>query len=102
MRKFCFKCFNYNICAYSGDTDGKVPLLSTRYSLQEIKLNVMKGWRAWFEGRQVGGWVEEYEGGLTFVTIRGAGHQVPIFAPQQAPSIFSHFLSSQSLPSSPF
>jgi len=45
--------------------------------------------------------VEEYEGGLTFATIRSAGHQVPIFAPQ-ALSIFSHFLSSQSLPFSPF
>jgi len=93
--------FNCNICACSGDTDSKVSLLSTRYNLPEIKLNVTKG-RAWFEGRQVGRWVEVYEGGLTFVTIRGAGHQVPIFAPQQALSIFSHFLSSQSLPSSPF
>jgi len=32
--------------------------------------------------RQVGGWVEEYEDCLTFATIRGVGHQVPIFAPQ--------------------
>jgi len=94
--------FNRNICAGSRDTDDKVPRLSTRYCLQEIKLNVTKEWRVWFEGRQVGGWVEEYEGGLTFATIRGAGHQVPIFAPQQALSIFFHFLSSQSLPCSPF
>jgi len=89
--------FNYNICACSGDTDGKVPLLS-RYGLQEIKLNVRKEWRARFEGRQVGGWVEGYE----VATIKGVDHQVPIFAPQEALSIFSYFLSSQSLPSSPF
>jgi len=60
--------FNCNICACSGDA-GKVSLLSTRYRLQEIKLNVTKEWRAWFEGRQVGGWVEEYEGGLTFARL---------------------------------
>ncbi|CAJ1933856.1 unnamed protein product [Sphenostylis stenocarpa] len=46
--------------------------------------------------------VEEYEGGLTFASVRGAGHQVPLFAPQQALSLFTHFLSSQPLPSSRF
>jgi len=70
--------------------------------LEELKLNVTKEWRAWFEGVEVGGCVEEYEGGLTFASVRGAGHQVPVFAPQQALSLFSHFLLSQPLPSSPF
>jgi len=89
------------LCVYSGDTDGRVPVLSTMYSLREMRLNITKEWRAWFDGSQVGGWVEEYEGGLTFASIRGAGHQVPVFAPQQALTLFSHFLSSKPLPSSP-
>ena len=88
------------MCVYSGDTDGRVPVLSTRYSLKEMKLKITKEWRAWFDEGQVGGWVEEYEGGLTFASVRGAGHQVPFYAPQQALSLFSHFLSSQPLPSS--
>jgi len=90
------------MCACSGDTDGRIPVLSTRYGLRELKLNVTKEWRAWFEGREVGGWVEEYEGGLTFASIRGAGHFVPIYKPQEALSLFSHFLSAQPLPSSRF
>ncbi|KAK7341307.1 hypothetical protein VNO80_24233 [Phaseolus coccineus] len=90
------------IWMYSGDIDGRVPILSTRYSLEELKLNVTNEWRAWFEGKEVAGWVEEYEGGLTFASVRGAGHQVPVSAPQQALSLFSHFLSSQPLPSSRF
>ncbi|XP_052733913.1 serine carboxypeptidase-like 35 [Vigna angularis] len=90
------------IWMYSGDSDGRVPWLSTRYSLEELKVNVTREWRAWFEGREVGGWVEEYEGGLTFASIRGAGHQAPIYKPREALSLFYHFLSGQSLPSSTF
>ncbi|WVZ03919.1 hypothetical protein V8G54_024725 [Vigna mungo] len=94
------KMLDYTLC--SGENDGRVPFLSTRYGLQELQLNVTKEWRAWFEGREVGGWVEEYVGGLNFATIRGAGHQAPIFKPREALSLFSHFLSAQPLPSSRF
>lgn len=90
------------IWIYSGDTDGRVPVTSTRYSIKKMGLRIKKGWRAWFHKRQVGGWMEVYEGGLTFVTIRGAGHQVPVFAPDQSLSLFTHFLSAQTLPSSRF
>ena len=86
----------------SGDADGRVPVTSTRYSIEKMRLKVKKEWRAWFVKSQVAGWTEEYEGGLTFATIRGAGHQVPVFAPEQALSLFTHFLSSQTLPSSRF
>ncbi|KAH1141266.1 hypothetical protein GYH30_032497 [Glycine max] len=90
------------IWIYSGDADGRVPVTSTRYSIEKMRLKVKKEWRAWFVKSQVAGWTEEYEGGLTFATIRGAGHQVPVFAPEQALSLFTHFLSSQTLPSSRF
>ncbi|XVF44554.1 hypothetical protein PTKIN_Ptkin02bG0133900 [Pterospermum kingtungense] len=78
------------IWIYSGDTDGRVPVTSTRYSINKMGLKIKEEWRAWFHKRQVGGWVERYEGGLTFATVRGAGHQVPVLAPQQslAPPIF--------------
>nr|KYP68419.1 Serine carboxypeptidase-like 35 [Cajanus cajan] len=87
------------IWIYSGDTDGRVPVTSTRYSINKMGLKVKKEWRAWFHKLQVAGWVAEYEGGLTFATIRGAGHQVPVFAPDQALALVSHFLSSETLPS---
>uniref|UniRef100_A0A5B7BVI0 Carboxypeptidase n=1 Tax=Davidia involucrata TaxID=16924 RepID=A0A5B7BVI0_DAVIN len=88
------------VWVYSGDTDGRVPVTSTRYSIKEMGLKIKEGWRAWFHRHQVGGWVVTYEGGLTFVTVRGAGHQVPTFAPDQSLSLFSHFLSATTLPSS--
>ncbi|KAM1084982.1 hypothetical protein ACFX13_010984 [Malus domestica] len=65
------------IWIYSGDTDGRVPVTSTRYSIKKMGLRVIQGWKAWFDKGQVAGWAETYEGGLTFATVRGAGHQVP-------------------------
>ncbi|XP_022982627.1 serine carboxypeptidase-like 35 [Cucurbita maxima] len=86
------------IWVYSGDTDGRVPITSTRYSINKMGLEIEEEWRAWYHKNQVAGWVETYRGGLTLASVRGAGHQVPVFAPQQSLSLFSHFLSTNTLP----
>lgn len=38
-----------------------------------------------------------YEG-LTFVTVRGAGHEVPLHRPKQALVLFKSFLSGSPMP----
>ncbi|KAK6151546.1 hypothetical protein DH2020_014181 [Rehmannia glutinosa] len=48
-------------------------------------------------GALVGGWTQEYEG-LTFVTVRGAGHEVPLHKPKQALTLIKSYLSGQSMP----
>lgn len=50
---------------------------------------------------KVGGWTIAYDG-LMFVTIRGAGHQVPTFKPKESLQLINHFLSNQNLSSVPF
>ncbi|KAK1322214.1 Serine carboxypeptidase-like 35 [Acorus calamus] len=90
------------IWIYSGDTDARVPFTSTKMSLNVMKLKVKGEWRTWFNKAQVGGWTEDYEGGLTYATVRGAGHQVPVLAPSQSLSLVSHFLSGDPLPKSRF
>lgn len=47
---------------------------------------------------QVGGWTEVYDG-LTFATVRGAGHEVPLFEPKRALILFQTFLGGKLLPS---
>ncbi|XP_073058652.1 serine carboxypeptidase-like 31 isoform X1 [Primulina eburnea] len=86
------------IWVYSGDTDGRVPVLSTRYSLSMLGLPIKNPWRPWYHQKQVGGWIQEYHG-LTFATFRGAGHAVPIFKPSESLAFFSSFLYGESLPS---
>ncbi|KAK3142021.1 hypothetical protein QOZ80_4BG0341170 [Eleusine coracana subsp. coracana] len=99
------------VWVYSGDTDGRVPVTSTRYSINAMGLRPREsksaaagemngGWRAWYYKQQVAGWAVEYEQGLTLVTVRGAGHQVPLFAPQRSLAMLYHFLRGQALPAS--
>ncbi|KAI3456291.1 hypothetical protein Pfo_012954 [Paulownia fortunei] len=86
------------IWVYSGDTDGRVPVLSTRYSLSSLGLPIKRAWRPWYHQKQVGGWLQEYYG-LTFATFRGAGHAVPIFKPSESLAFFASFLAGESPPS---
>lgn len=90
------------IWVYSGDADGRVPVTSTRMSLTKLGLKTIQEWTPWYtDKRQVGGWTIIYDG-LTFVTVRGAGHQVPGLKPKQALQLIKHFLDNKQLPSKPF
>ncbi|XP_050230126.1 serine carboxypeptidase-like 31 isoform X2 [Mercurialis annua] len=87
------------IWVYSGDTDGRVPVLSTEYSLAALGLPITKSWRPWYHQKEVSGWFQEYQG-LMFATFRGAGHAVPIFKPSESLAFFSAFLLGESPPAS--
>ncbi|VAH17737.1 unnamed protein product [Triticum turgidum subsp. durum] len=89
------------IWIFSGDTDARIPTTSTRYTLKKLDLPIKEDWLPWFTHKQVGGWSVVYDG-LTFVTVRGAGHMVPTSLPEQALELFKHFLANHNLPSKPF
>ncbi|VVB14761.1 unnamed protein product [Arabis nemorensis] len=80
------------IWVYSGDTDGRVPVLGTRYCINKLELPIKTAWRPWYHEKQVSGWLQEYEG-LTFATFKGAGHDVPSFKPAESLALFSAFLN---------
>ncbi|KAJ4849421.1 Serine carboxypeptidase-like 34 [Turnera subulata] len=89
------------IWVYSGDTDGRIPVTATRYTLNKLGLNVTQDWSPWYSKDQVAGWTIEYDG-LTFVTVRGAGHQVPTFKPRKALQLVRHFLPNRKLPAAAY
>ncbi|KAK1272985.1 Serine carboxypeptidase-like 34 [Acorus gramineus] len=89
------------IWVYSGDTDGRIPVTATRQTLNKLGLNITQDWTPWYNHKQVGGWTINYDG-LTFVTVRGAGHQVPTFVPKQALQLIEHFLANRDLPKTDF
>ncbi|GMI88425.1 serine carboxypeptidase-like 34 [Hibiscus trionum] len=90
------------IWVYSGDTDGRIPVTATRLTLKKLGLKINEDWTPWYtNNKQVGGWTIEYDG-LMFVTIRGAGHEVPSFKPKQALQLVKHFLANKKLPPKPF
>lgn len=85
------------IWVFSGDADAVIPVTSTRYSIDALKLRPVGPWRAWYEDGQVGGWTQEYKG-LNFVTVRGAGHEVPLHKPKLALTLIKQFISGSSMP----
>ncbi|XP_078170709.1 serine carboxypeptidase II-3-like [Carex rostrata] len=86
------------VWVYSGDVDGRVPVTSTRYSLNELQLPVKIPWGAWYLNNEVGGYSTTYEGNLTLVTVRGAGHEVPSYQPPRGLSLVQYFLEGKQLP----
>ncbi|KAK7304135.1 hypothetical protein RJT34_15208 [Clitoria ternatea] len=85
------------IWVFSGNTDAVIPVTSTRYSINALKLPTVSHWRAWYDDGEVGGWTQEYAG-LTFVSVRGAGHEVPLHKPKLALILFKTFLAGASMP----
>ncbi|KAM0939186.1 putative carboxypeptidase D [Dioscorea sansibarensis] len=65
------------IWIFSGNADAVLPVTGTRYNVEALRLPIVIPWYAWYDDGQVGGWTQVYEG-LTFVIVRGAGHEVPL------------------------
>jgi len=85
------------ILVYSGDLDARVPVTSTELSIDELKLPIQTTWYPWSNGDEVGGYTVIYKG-LTFATVRGAGHEVPEFQPSRALTLFKYYLNGKPLP----
>ncbi|KAF8403027.1 hypothetical protein HHK36_011122 [Tetracentron sinense] len=85
------------IWVFSGDTDAVVPVTATRYSIDALKLPTIINWYPWYDNGKVGGWSQVYKG-LTFVTVTGAGHEVPLHRPRQAFILFRSFLENKPMP----
>ncbi|KAH9321431.1 hypothetical protein KI387_016070, partial [Taxus chinensis] len=82
----------------SGDVDAVVPVTGTRYSLNALNLSIETEWYPWMNGDlEVGGYAVIYKG-LTFATVRGAGHEVPSYQPSRALTMTKFFLAGQPLP----
>jgi len=84
------------ILIYSGDTDMCVPYLGSEAWTRSLDLPVVKEWYPWKVNAQVAGYARVYQQ-LTFATIKGSGHTVPQYKPEQALAFFSRFLQNQPL-----
>ena len=96
------------VLIYSGDVDGIVPTAGTRAWVESLAWPLAAPWRAWncsgggHRGVQTAGYVEVFHtpalaAGLTFATVRGAGHMVPTTQGARAAHLFSHWLSGEPL-----
>ncbi|OQS05967.1 serine protease family S10 [Thraustotheca clavata] len=84
---------------YSGDADSIVNFIGTErwISRQGLRLNILEKWHSWFgPDNQLAGYTQKYDG-LTFTTVKGAGHMVPATRPLHALYMFECFLFGSDL-----
>lgn len=85
------------IMIYSGDVDiATVPHFYTQLCLLDLKRPVVEKWRRWTVNDLTAGFVEQYDT-YTFATVKGAGHEVPLFTPYSAFYLYEHFLNNEPL-----
>jgi len=86
---------------FSGDVDGIVPITGTRAWMATVPFGIEQPWSAWLDSeQQTGGYTIKYSYtgssvGLTFASVRDAGHMVPWTQPGRSFDLFSRFLTGQ-------
>jgi serine carboxypeptidase-like clade 1 len=69
----------YRMLFYSGDIDGAVPTIGSQKWISTLGWETTEDWRPYIVNNQVAGYLEAYDGNLTFATVHGAGHMAPQF-----------------------
>uniref|UniRef100_A0A914MVC5 Uncharacterized protein n=1 Tax=Meloidogyne incognita TaxID=6306 RepID=A0A914MVC5_MELIC len=99
MANFIKTILNANIrmIFYNGDLDMRCNMLMGQRFTEKLgyKLKTIK--QSWIVNGQIGGFKTEYENGLTFTTVRGAGHAVPQYKPQESLYMIKQFLDNKPL-----
>jgi cathepsin A (carboxypeptidase C)/serine carboxypeptidase-like clade 2 len=81
-----------DILIYSGDADFIVNFMGSENWITSLNLTVAEPWQKWKGAdKQVAGFFIEYDG-LTFLTVKGAGHMVPKDRPLHALNMLTSFL----------
>ncbi|XP_041047736.1 cathepsin A-like [Carcharodon carcharias] len=81
------------VLVYNGDTDMACNFLGDKWFVQSLNQQKTLDYQPWIYNKQIAGFYEQY-GNLTFLTVKGAGHMVPQWAPAQALKMFESFLSN--------
>lgn len=79
---------------YNGDVDSVCNFLGDEWFVDELGRKLIADYQPWKVNNQIAGWVKHYDG-ITFATIRGAGHMVPTDRPQEALEMMKIFLNTK-------
>ena len=67
---------NWRLLVFSGDVDSAVPTVGTQRWITCLGQPIVNRWRPWYYMNQTAGLRVDYEG-ISFLTVKGAGHMVP-------------------------
>mmetsp|Transcript_14336 Transcript_14336/g.16264 ORF Transcript_14336/g.16264 Transcript_14336/m.16264 type:complete len:570 (+) Transcript_14336:228-1937(+) len=93
---------NLKMMVFSGDDDSICSTASTQYWIWSIGADPIhhEVWKPWKYENQTAGYLTQFDLGDTdssfiFVTVHGAGHEVPAYRPAEALAMFTSFFSGE-------
>ena len=84
---------NLTMLVFNGDTDLVCNSLGNEWFVDALGRKVIVDYAPWKVDKQVAGWVKHYDG-ISFATVRGAGHRVPESRPKEVFDLMGALLSS--------
>ncbi|KAI7736724.1 hypothetical protein M8C21_001972, partial [Ambrosia artemisiifolia] len=83
---------------FSGDHDMAFPYVGVEQWIALLNISVVTPWAPFYVKGYVGGYETKYaqkDFSLTFATVRGAGHSVPVYKPEESLDVVTRWLASQ-------
>lgn len=78
---------------YNGDTDMACNFLGDQWFVEDLGLKATTPYQRWLHDDQVAGFYQQFSN-ITFLTVKGAGHMVPQWAPGPAFHMFQSFITN--------
>ncbi|XP_038558293.1 cathepsin A-like [Micropterus salmoides] len=78
---------------YNGDTDMACNFLGDQWFVEDLGLQATTKYQTWLHDDQIAGFYQQF-GNITFLTVKGAGHMVPQWAPGPAFHMFQSFITN--------
>ncbi|MBN3317875.1 PPGB protein, partial [Atractosteus spatula] len=83
------------VLVYNGDTDMACNFLGDQWFVELLSQKKTTDYQPWLYDHQIAGFYQQF-GNITFLTVKGAGHMVPQWAPGPALHMFQSFLANAS------
>ncbi|XP_066345718.1 serine carboxypeptidase-like 7 [Miscanthus floridulus] len=87
----------YKALIYIGDHDAGITVVGTQAWIRYLNLTIVDDWRPWYVGGQVAGFTRSYASGLTYATVKGAGHVAPMYKTSECQKMFIRWISGDPL-----
>jgi carboxypeptidase C (cathepsin A) len=89
--------FGLNILVYSGDDDAVCATVGTQNWIWDLGYSVAgKAWQVYTVNQQTAGYFTQWKNTkLGFLTVHGAGHEVPTYKPDVALDLFTKYLNGE-------
>jgi carboxypeptidase C (cathepsin A) len=88
------------ILVYSGDDDSVCGTIGTQRWIYDLGFPLVQDWSTWYLDGQTAGYISKFKtpfsgkSRFSFMTVHGAGHEVPTYKPKEALDLFEKYLSN--------